>query len=129
MYDLGKGGIAINEVKALEWYDKAVKNGNVDAMYLEGRLLHTAKTLPEHMTADARNLLESAACNGNVQAGLYLGTVYYPLDSEHYDMGAAWLRYTAEKLESKKAQDVLNKYQFNGSGSYSQVLERCGLKR
>lgn len=128
MYDLGKGGIAINEVKALEWYDKAVKNGNVDAMYLEGRLLHTAKTLPEHMTADARNLLESAACNGNVQAGLYLGTVYYPLDSEHYDMGAAWLRYTAEKLESKKAQDVLNKYQFNGSGSYSQVLERCGLK-
>ena len=127
MYDQGKG-LPINEIKAQEWYDKAVKKGNVDAMYLEGRLLHSGKTIPEHMAADAQHLLESAACRGNAQAGIYLGTVFYPLDSEHFDLGAAWLRYTAEKLDSKKAQDILAKTQFNGSGSYGRVLDRCGIK-
>ena len=127
MYDQGKG-LPINEIKAQEWYDKAVRKGNVDAMYLEGKLLHSGKTIPEHMAAGAQNLLESAACHGNEQAAIYLGTVFYPLDSEFFDVGAAWLRYASEKLESKKAQDFLSKAQVNGGGNYDKVLARCNLK-
>lgn len=126
MYERGLGYEA-NEIKALEWYDKAIRNGNTDAMYLEGVLILNGKDIPEHIVASAFGLLKRSACKFNEEAALFLGYKYYPARGM-LETGAGWLKFAEVKNGSSRAAALLKRSSFDEdqiNKAYREVESSC----
>lgn len=91
MYEKGNG-YRKSEIKALEWYDKAIAQDNSDAMFLKGILLEKGKDVPEHDKKMAEEMLMKASCKLNEAAIGYLGNVFYKSRGDA-SRGFAWLKY------------------------------------
>lgn len=106
MYQNGLG-IEANEIRALEWYDKAVAKNDVDGFYFKAALLNTGKDIPPIEKEKQNDLFLKAACGKNEEAALFLGTrsSLYEFDSQ---MKNAWLAYTELNNGSSRAAALLN---------------------
>lgn len=126
MYEKGLAFEA-SEIKALEWYDKAISNGNIDAMYLKGVLLLRGKDIPEHLVETAEPLLIKAACANNEEAALFLGHKLMPSKGS-LDRSAGWLTYALRKNGSSRAAGLLSKMSYNEeqlNRFYNDAVDSC----
>ncbi len=121
MYENGKG-YAPNEIKALEWYDKAIKNNNADAMFLEANLLKTGRNIPEHLVSKADDLFLTAACKENVLSLMYVVNVMY---KDAPGISRAWLRYGSENIDNQEIKDLYEKGLPTTENDYRDVAEYC----
>lgn len=105
MYHYGRG-VSQSDIKALEWYDKAIAKNNADAMFLEAVLIREGKDIPDSYLGIERNLLVNASCMRNEEATLYLATRYYSDDSQS---AVGWLEYARKYSGSSRAESLLNR--------------------
>lgn len=105
MYQLGQG-FEKNDIKALEWYDKAIAMGSSDAIYQKAVLLKTSNDVPEHLKKEVDNLFLKAACSKQEEALLYLGTnaVRY---ADNSLLKKGFLAYAEHYTQSSRAAALL----------------------
>ncbi|MGN1393279.1 MAG: hypothetical protein ACI4V7_04370 [Succinivibrionaceae bacterium] len=80
-----------SEIKALEWYNKAVNQSNTDAMFLKGILLINGKDILDKDRVDATELITRSACRKNEGAINYLYDYNVRIGNSVYGLG--WLKY------------------------------------
>ena len=108
MYQYGRG-VEQSDVKALEWYDRAIEQKNTDAMFLEAVLIREGHDIPETYNGTDRTLLVNASCLNNEEAILYLATRLYRNSAQD---AVGWLEYAKKYNGSSRADALLNR-EFN----------------
>lgn len=129
MHERGQGFVK-NDIYALEWYDKAILRGNIDAMYLKANLIMNSKTIPDEMQSMVLPLMKNAACHGNTEAIMYLGVTYFPSIGSSVT-GLGWLALGSRDYNMLDAGKVLNKTsesQETVKSQYIKVRSECNLK-
>ncbi|CAI3950575.1 unnamed protein product [Commensalibacter communis] len=75
VYQHGKYGVKKNLFTARDWYEKAIKQGNVPSMINLGDMYQKGMGVPKSYTK-ARELFEQAAAKGDAVAQYNLGVMY-----------------------------------------------------
>lgn len=75
VYQFGKMGVQKDPFEAKEWYEKAVKQGDTDAMINLGNMYQNGDGVPQDY-AKAKELLETAANKGVAMAQYNMGIMY-----------------------------------------------------
>ena len=115
MHAFGKGGLPVNEEKAIELFLEAAKNGSPRAEYNVG-LHYFYDDLPLEVDLEKAEIyLRRAASKGHADAYLQLAKVYYKNisnDEKNDILGEEMWAYvlTAADLGSEEAISMVNSY-------------------
>ncbi len=126
MYEQGTG-YEQSDIRALDWYDKAINKGNIDALYLKGILLVTGKQVPDHQRAQAEEVLSKAACRGHEIAAVFLATTYLPHKKRDLD-AIGWLQYALSLNPQNNTRSLLEKDKHSEeerARAYANVKDTC----